>query len=171
MAEVKGKFITLGCHLMSAYPAAQAGANDYLKKETGTEWNGLEQEGWYNTRIFNTVMELYAKSSIAGESAIVTLGRKVYPTIKKTVGIPEHIKTPLDFIHYEAEGFLQNHRGDDVVPRKIIKDVDREVIVHAPAPGYNVRLYEGVFIGILEMCGIKSGKVENIGNSTFAITW
>jgi hypothetical protein len=171
MAEVKGKFITLGCSLMTVYPEAQTKANNYLKKETGRGWNELEQEGWYDTKIFNEVMELYAKSSLTGIKAIVTLGRKVYPTIKKSVGIPDNIKTPLDFIKFEAKGFLLNHKGDDVIPRKIIKSIDKEVIVQAPAPGYNEKLYEGVFLGILEMCGITTGKVENIGKSTFKITW
>ncbi len=171
MADVKGKFITLACSLMSAYPEAQSKANEYLKKLTGRGWTELEQEGWYNTEIFNEVMELYAKSSLSGIKAIVTLGRKVYPTIKKTAGIPENVKTPLDFIKYEAEGFLLNHTGNDVIPRQIMKAVDKEVVIKAPAPNYNEILYEGVYLGILEMCGITTGKVENIGNSTFKITW
>jgi hypothetical protein len=171
MAKVKGKFITLACSLMAAYHDAQTEANEYLKKMTGKGWTELEQEGWYDTKIFNEVMELYAKSSLSGSNAIVTLGRKVYPTIKKTAGIPEHIKTPLDFIKFEAEGFLLNHDGDDVIPRKILKAFDKEVVVQAPAPGYNEKLYEGVFLGILEMCKISTGQVENIGKSTFKITW
>ncbi len=171
MAEVKGKFIMLACSLMGAYPEAQAQANEYLKKVTNKGRTELEEEGWYDTKIFDEVMELYAKASLSGYRAIVTLGRKVYPTIKKTAGIPENIKTPLDFIKFEAEGFLLNHKGSDVIPRKIIKAVDKEVIVQAPAPGYNEILYEGVFLGILEMCGVTTGKVENIGKSTFKITW
>lgn len=171
MAEVKGKFISLACSLMASYPEAQNKANAYLKKETGKGWTELEPEGYYDTKLFNEVMEIYAEASMSGLNAIVTLGRRVYPTIKKSVGIPENIKTPLDFIKYEAEGFLQNHRGNDVVPRKIIKAVDKEVVIQAPAPGYNEKLYEGVYFGILEMCGINTSKVENIGNSTFKITW
>ena len=31
--------------------------------------------------------------------------------------------------------------------------------MEAPAPGYDCRLYEGVYLGILEMIGIRSGKV------------
>jgi hypothetical protein len=41
----------------------------------------------------------------------------------------------------------------------------------AVAPGYNEKLYEGVFLGILEMIGIKTGKVENLGDSVLKITW
>ena len=171
MAKVKGKFISLACSLMSMYPEEQIKADEYLKKETNLGWIELDPEGWYETKIFNEVMELYAKSSLTGSNAIITLGKKVYPTIKRTAGIPDNIKTPSDFIKYEAEGFLLNHQGDDVIPRKILKEADKEIVVQAPAPGYNELLYQGVFLGILEMCGITTGKVENTGNSTFKITW
>jgi hypothetical protein len=77
----------------------------------------------------------------------------------------------LDFIKFEAEGFLSNHQGKDVIPRKFIKAEEGEVVVKAPAPGYNEKLYEGVFLGILKMCGVENGKVVNVGDSTFHITW
>ena len=55
---------------------------------------------------------------------------------------------------------------------------DGHVIVQAPAPGYNSKLYEGVYLGILEMCGVKTGKViqtqsQENGDPTseFDITW
>ncbi|OHE69692.1 MAG: hypothetical protein A2Z99_02255 [Treponema sp. GWB1_62_6] len=171
MAEVKGKFIVLACSLMGAYPKAQEEANQFLKKTANREWTELEQEGWYDTDIFNEIMNLYAKSSISGKTAIVTLGRKVYPTIKKSGGIPAHINTPLQLIKFEADGFLQNHRGNGVVPRTILKAVEKEVRIKAPAPGYSELLYEGVYMGILEMTGLTTGKVENVGDSTFKITW
>lgn len=81
----------------------------------------------------------------------------VYPTIKRTAGLPPSLKTPLDFLKFEAEGLLANHRGADVRPRKFMKAVDREVVVDAPAPDERSKLYEGVFLGILEITGVKTG--------------
>lgn len=178
MADVKGKFITLAGSLMSLYKTQLAEADKIVFTKTGRHWNELEPEGWYDTRLFHFFMEAYAKASLSGEQALVTLGRNIYPTIQRTAGLPPHLKTPLDFIKFEAEGYLANHRGSDVIPRTFIKAVEGEVIVQAPAPGYNSKLYEGVFLGILEMCGVKTGKVvqtksQEKGDSTseFRITW
>ncbi|MBN1591303.1 MAG: hypothetical protein JW888_17455 [Pirellulales bacterium] len=178
MAEVRGKFINLAGGLMSLYPEYLAVADRSLFLRIGKHWNELEPEGWYDTSLFELLMQAYAKASPTGEKALITLGRKVYPTIKKTVGLPDRLKTPLDFIKYEAEGFLANHRGPGVRPRRFIKVVDREVIVEAPAPGYSEKLYLGVFQGLLEMCGVKTGcvvqtKSREQGDSTaeFRITW
>ena len=84
----------------------------------------------------------------------------------------------MDYIIYEGEGFELNHTGDGIQPRKWIQKNDGDVIVQAPAPGYNCRLYEGVFLGILEMQGEMNGNVEQTkcmtrGDETceFHITW
>lgn len=170
MAEVKGKFIKLGIMLMGCYPSAQNKARDFLKSSIGIDETVLDPEGWYDTKLFDEIMTIYASSSLTKEKAIITLGRLVYPEIKKTAGLPPNLKTPLDFIMFEAEGFLANHRGNDVIPRKFVVAVPGRVIVEAPAPGYNPVLYEGVFLGILEMCGVYTGKVERNGD-VFTITW
>jgi hypothetical protein len=103
---------------------------------------------------------------------------KIYPSIKTAGGLPPALNRPLDLIKFEAEGFLAHHRGADVKPRKFIKAVEHDVVVEAPAPGYNSRLYEGVFLGILEMCGVMTGKVEQTrcqekgdNTSEFHIMW
>ncbi len=172
-AEVKGKFITLAGHLMSLFKDGLSTADQELYSKTGRHFNELDPEGWYDTKIFNTFMETYARVSPLKEKAIVNLGRMVYPTIQKTVGLPKELKSPLDFILFEAEGFLDNHRGSDVVPRKFLKKEEKNVVVQAPAPGYNPKLFEGVFYGILEMNGIRNGKVElcDSGTCEFRITW
>ena len=159
MAEVKGKFIVLAARLMSLYVVKLMEADGVLFKKMGRHWNELEPEGWYDTALFDLFIEAYAKASPLGEEAIVAIGKGVYPKIKKTVGLPTHLKTPLDFIKYEAEGFLANHRGADIVPRTFVLVEDRHVVVEARAPGYSAKLYEGVFLGILEMCGVKTGKI------------
>ena len=159
MAEVKGKFITLTGVLMSAYQNALESAEKELVAMTGKGHKELDPEGWYDAKILDMFMTKYAEGSPTGENAIVTLGRLVYPTIKRTVGIPAEITTPLALILWEADGFKLNHRGYDVTPRKFIKKEDGCVIVQAPAPGYNQKLFEGVFLGILEMYGIKNGRV------------
>ncbi|MBI2418116.1 MAG: hypothetical protein HYV28_09495 [Ignavibacteriales bacterium] len=178
MAQVKGKFISLAGALMNHYPTHRAEADKSLFARTGKFWNELEPEEWYDTSIFGLFIEAYAKASPHGENAIVTLGKEVYPTIKASSGLPENLKTPLDFIKFEAEGFMANHRGSDVIPRKFKKLEDKDIIVEAPAPGYNSKLYEGVYLGILEMCNITSGKVTTLRKqedgaptSEFHIKW
>ena len=111
MAEVKGKFIMLAGSLMTLYKDGLAEANKGLMAKTGKTFAELDPEGWYDTSLFNLFMETYARYSVSGDRAIVTLGRNVYPTIKKSAGLPPHLKTPLDFIKFEADGFLANHAG------------------------------------------------------------
>ena len=179
MAQIKGKFIKLTGFLMSLYKDAQQSANSYLQQELGIDFKDIEDEKFYDTKIWSRFMDEYAQVSVTKDKAYVTLGQKVYPTIKKTTGLPDHLKTPLDYILYEAEGFKLNHRGSDVIQRKILQKQDKHIIMEAPAPGYDCRLYEGVFLGILQMIGVSSGKViqtkcqQHKGDSTceFHITW
>ena len=169
MGQVKGKFFKMAGSLMMKHELDKA--NDYLKGMTGATHLDLEDDGWYETSIFDSFLNIPAQMSVNKDYTYVIVGKRVYPTIKKTVGLPAELKTPLDFLKYEAQGFLMNHKGDDVVPRKFIKVDNKEVIVQAKSPGYNNRLFEGVFLGILEMCGINSGKVERQPNDVFKITW
>ena len=178
MAEVKGKFITMTGNLMSSYPRKLEAANAVLLARTGKSWNELDPEGWYDTSLFSLFIEAYAENLPSRDEAIVTLGKKVYPTIKRTVGLPPYLKTPLDFITYEAEGFLANHRGAGVVPREFVRIAEKHVIVRAKAPGYSAKLYEGVYLGILMMCGVAQAKVAQTksterGDATdeFDIRW
>ena len=178
MAKVKGKFITLAGFLMALYPKVREQADAQLFSETGKHWDQLDPEVWYDTKLFNLFMQKYAEGSSTRKKAIVSLGRNVYPTIKKTVGLPPDLDTPLKLLVFEAEGFLANHQGADVKPRKMLKSTEGDMIVQAPAPGYDCMLYEGVFLGILEMTGIADGKVVQTkcierGDPTceFHITW
>ncbi len=173
MADVKGKFITLTGNLMFHYKRQLDEANAILVNTISKGWNELEPEGWYSTALFGLFMDKYAEGSFFGSQAIRMLGEQVYPTIKATSGIPSHIKSIKDFILFEAEGFLLNHRGDDVVARKFLKTEDKHIIVEAPAPGYNQLLYVGVYQGILKMAGINTGIVKYTNPTTheYDIKW
>ena len=176
MAQVKGKFITLSCSLLETKPNAKVAALNAVKTMTGKEFNELDPEGWYDTKIFQAVFQAIEDNSspLLARAAIKLIGQRVYPTIEKTAGLPKTLKTPLDFIKFEAEGFLLNHQGSDVKPRKIIIAEDKNVVIEANSPGYSPVLIEGVFLGILEMCMIKTGKVEykeENGNSIYYIKW
>jgi hypothetical protein len=178
LAEIKGRLITLTGTLMSCHPKQLDQADTLLVAKCGKHWNELDPEGWYDTRSWNSFMDAYAKASVSRDRALVAVGRHIYPAIKQAGGLPPALKTPLDFIKYEAEGFLADHRGDDVKPRKFIKEDDHDVVVEAPAPGYNSRLYEGVLLGILEICGVTTGMVEQTksqengdATSEFHIVW
>jgi hypothetical protein len=176
MAKVKRKFITLSCSLLETKPKAKEEALKKVKSMTGKEFNELDGEGWYDTSVMQAVFQAIEEnsSSLLAKAAIKLIGQKVYPTIEKTAGLPNHLKTPLDFIKFEAEGFLMNHQGTDVQPRKFLKTEDKDIVVIANSPGYSPILIEGVFLGILEMCGIKTGNVqlkEENGNSVYYIKW
>jgi hypothetical protein len=74
-------------------------------------------------------------------------------------------------VRFEADGYSANHKGDDVKPRKIISEKENEIVMYAPAPGYDETLYIGVWLGILELSGITTGKVEELGDHTYKICW
>ena len=70
----------------------------------------------------------------------------------------------------------RNEVGSDTIFQKNIKlkisgEKENEVTMYAPAPGYDENLYIGVWLGILEMIGITSGKVEELGDHTYKIIW
>ncbi len=153
MAEIKGKFITRSCSLLQTKPSVKENVLNVVKKMTGKDFHELEPEGWYNTDIMKEIFESIKKNTtkIIYKSALLLIGKSVYPAIKKSVGLPDDIKTPLDLIKFESKGFIRNHRGPGVIPRKILGEKDGEVIIEAPSPGYDCLLTEGVFLGILEM--------------------
>jgi len=171
MAEIKGKFITLTGVLMSAKPEVLSKSNEQLQNDIGLNHLELDPEDFYDTKYWQLFISNYSNTFADPKKAIIDLGKRVYPTIKRTVGLPDHLKTALDYVKYEAEGFLANHSGDDIIPRNIIEESDNHIIMYAPAPGYDETLYIGVWLGILEMCDIFSGKVEKTGESTYKISW
>ncbi len=171
MAEIKGKFIQLTCMLMQHNPEALKKADEYLEDETGCNHLELDPEEYYDTKHWDKTMRILGEHSDNHKEAVINLGKRVYPTIKRTTGFPDHLKTPLDFVKFEADGYLDNHDGDDVIPRKIISEKDNEIVMYAPAPGYDENLYIGVWLGILEMVGITTGKVEEMGDHTYKISW
>lgn len=180
MADVRGKFITLACDLIKTKPQARQEAMAAVERMTGKNPYDLDPEGWYDTKVIEAVFKAIEENTggIIGWASIKVIGQLVYPTIKATVGLPDHLKTPVDFLKFEADGFLANHRGNGVVPRKFLKVEDRDIIVEAPSPGYNCYLIEGVYDGILQMCMIKKGSVKQIqcvkkGDPTcvYHITW
>lgn len=180
MAENKGKFITLACDLIKSKPQARQAAMDAVRKLTGKDPYELDMEGWYDTGVINAVLSAIEANTtgIMGWASIKVIGQLIYPTIRTTAGFPPHLRTPLDFIRFEAENYLQDHRGSDVIPRRFIKAEDGEVVVAAPSPGYNCTLIEGVYEWILHICGIADGSVKQSqcvkkGDQTcvYHITW
>ncbi|MCP4522236.1 MAG: hypothetical protein GY827_11190 [Cytophagales bacterium] len=176
MAEVKGKFIKLSASLMSLsnHKDALDFCDKVLFEKIGKHWFQLEDEGWYDTKIFNGFIVNFAKASPKGVEAIIEVGKRVFPTVKHSVGLPPTIETPLDLIVFEAEAYAKNHRVDHVLPRTFIKKEDGHVIVQAPAPGYHQKLYDGVFLGILEMFNVTTGNIKLLKGEPhyeYEITW
>ena len=162
MAQVKGKFITMTCALLEHRPDSQAEAQQRVKNLTGKEWNELEPEGWYDTTVLDAVLRAAEVQSgtIIGQAVSREIGHAVYPTIEKTVGLPKSLKTPLDLVQFEGEGYLQNHRGSNIVPRKFTQVEPGHIVVEAVMPGYGCTFIEGVYEGILQMSGAKEYKVR-----------
>ena len=160
MIEVKGKFITLAGSLMSLYPANRDKADAVLFRRTGKHWNELDPEGFYDTDIYKAFLDGYCEGSITGEKALITLGRNYFPTIKKLGGIPDDIDNALDLIIYSTRSFADDHRGPGIKPIRITKAVEGDVVLEIPDCGYDCRLGEGVYLGILSMYGIDDAVVE-----------
>jgi hypothetical protein len=178
MAEIKGKFITLAASLMGIYAKALEEVDQELFKATGKHWNELDPEGWYGIAHYNNFMLAYAKASPTGERAMVTLGKNVYPTIKRTVGFPPGLETPVDYIKFESRGYIENVRGPEVNPRQFLKQERGHVIVQTRMLEQDCLVLEGVYQGILGLAGVQDGKVEQKkcikqGDDTceFHITW
>ncbi|HNF16090.1 MAG TPA: hypothetical protein PK453_20685, partial [Leptospiraceae bacterium] len=81
MAEVKGKFITLSCTLLETKPKAKQEALQKVKEMTGKEFDELDPEGWYDTKVFQAVFSsIEANTSVLlAKAAIKLIGQKVYP--------------------------------------------------------------------------------------------
>jgi predicted hydrocarbon binding protein len=178
MAEVRGNLIQLTGSLMSMYADVQKKADDALFAKTGKHWNQYSINDWVDAKFWDLFMTSYAEGSPSGERAFLTLGRSIYPTIKKAGQIPAEINTVVKMLEFEGEGFKNYHRGSDVKHRKFLKVKEGDVLVEAPSPGYNCKVIEGVFLGIVEMFNIKTGKVAQTkciksGGSTceYHITW
>ena len=161
MADVKGKYISMACTLLETKPQAKEAALQNVKKLTGKEYNDLEPEGWYDVKVLESIFQVIRQQStqITANASIKLIGQKIFPTIQKTVGLPKHLKTPLDFFKFDVESFKNDHRGSDVKERKIIEAKEGKVIMEATSPGYDCTLTEGVYLGILNMCGVKNGEV------------
>lgn len=161
MAEIKGKFVTLAFNFISTKPAAQQAAVVKVQALTGKHPRELEPEAFYDTRVLEAVFAAVKETENETISwiALRVIGREVYYEIKWTVGLPDHLKTPLDFIKFEAEGFLANHRGADVQPRRIISAEEGHVVIQALSPGYDCAFIEGVYEGILRMHKIYDPRV------------
>lgn len=181
MAQVRGKFINMVINYISSRPDIQEKARQGVKNLTGQLPSELEQEGWYDAKVINSVFETIRTNTdnVSADIMIQVAGMEIYYVIKETAELPPGLNTALDWIKFEAEGFLANHKGPDVVPRKFIKAENGHVIVDAPSPGYDCTLIEGCFMGILRMNKQYDGKVKQTkcikknGDSTcqFDIRW
>jgi len=161
---------------MSLYKKQQKEADDQLFKKTGKYFKELDPDGFYDVEIFEAFIQKYTKASYTGEKALLTLGKRIPPHIKKTQGIPPDIDTALKLILFSAKQFAYDHQG--LSPIKIMRAKEGEVHLRLPNIGYNCLMIEGVYLGILNIFGIKTGKIDHKkcikkGNSCceFIITW
>lgn len=162
MAKSKGKFIMMAYGLLELNPEAKREALESIQRLTGQDVSQLSPEGWYDTNVIGSIFQIAEKhyGSIMAWSTIKVMGRRVFPTIAKTIGFPSHLKTPLDWLKWEGHTFLNDHQGRDVVPRNFLITEPGHIVVEALSPGYSCVFVEGVYEGILDMCHIKQYKVR-----------
>jgi hypothetical protein len=178
MPEVRGKFIRLAGSLMSLYPEQREKADEVLFESTEEHWDKLDPSQWFDADIYKVFLDTYCESSLTGEKALITLGKKIFPTKKKRGELPDDIESALDLLLYSTKSFTDDHRGAGIRPVEIIKAIEGEVILDVPDHGYDCRVDEGVYIGILGMFDIENGVVEQVRckkrgdpSCEFHITW
>ncbi|MFT7036690.1 MAG: hypothetical protein ACJA2S_005227 [Cyclobacteriaceae bacterium] len=169
MLYMRGKFIKLIGFLM--LPSEVARVNKYLVSAVGVPSSKLVDEGWYDTQVFSRFMDVCTQDSTMGDRLYYFVGSRIYPTVKKSGGLPPELVTPLDVIKFEDEVWRVNHKGEGIVPRKYFHVKEGDVLLEVITPGYNTDFMRGAFAGILLMFDIKSGKVEYLGDDKFHITW
>lgn len=175
--ETRGKFVTMMCGLLETKPAVRDEAKKFVVAKAGKEPEKLDPEGWYPVELVARIMALLGQHSteIGAKAAIKLLGRKVYPTMKASGGVPPEVKTPLAMLKFEAQGYLLSVRGPNVSPRKFLEEKPNSVLVQADMPpGYLPEFMEGVYLGILEMFNLTNGRVayENRGgHAVYRVTW
>lgn len=144
---------------MAAYPEKRDEVDKVLFQELGRHYNELSPEAWYDAKWIKMFLDKYVAASITGISAMTTFGRKIYPTIRAL--LPAHLKTPLDYLKFESDTYLRECRGPDVKARTILKAVEGEFKVETALPAFHhPKFIEGLYTGILEMCGAKGIKVK-----------
>ena len=181
MGQIRGKFVDMVINYISSRPDIQEKAKQGVLNLTGHHPSQLEPDGWYDAKVLNSVFETIRANTdrISADIMIQVAGMEIYYVLKETADLPPGLDTALDWIKFEADGFLANHKGPDVVPRKFIKAENGHVIVDAPSPGYDCTFIEGCFMGILRMNKQYDGKVTQTkcvkknGDSTcvFDIRW
>jgi uncharacterized protein (TIGR02265 family) len=162
MDKLKGRFINMAGLAMALYTDQRDKADELLKSEIGKSYKDLEPDGWYDLRIFIRFLEAYAAASATGQEAYVTAGRRVFSTAKGAGVLPASLSTPREFLEFEFELYLMSIEGPNIHPRKLLHVSDGEVRIEVRNPPYLAfdKLMEGVFLGAVQMSGVKSAKVE-----------
>jgi hypothetical protein len=162
MDKLRGKFITMAGLSMALYEDERAKADEWLKSKVGKSYIDLDPDGWFDLEIFIKFLEAYATASPTGERAYITTGKQVFFTAKNAGLLPPSLSKPVDFLKFEFNLYLMSLEGPNIHPRKLLQATDGDVRIEVRNPPYLAfdRLMEGVFLGAVEMAGVKNAKVE-----------
>jgi len=173
MVEIQGKFITLAGMLLADKPEVLATINEFIEEETGCTHLELDPNDYYDIEIWIKLLQHYRNSFDDHDQSLVDLGKRFYPTMKRTGDIDIiNSKNPLDYLRDEINKSDEMIKGaNGALQKKIIEENDNEVIMLAPSINTGSFLHIGVWLGLFEMLDIKTGGVEDLGNHKFRIYW
>jgi hypothetical protein len=145
---------------MRIYKTELEKADRQLFRDAGKHWHELEPDGWYDARHYRNFINGYVKASPAKENAMITLGKQIYLTVKQMDGFPPGLKTPIDYLEFEAKTYLEAFQGAEISPRKFIKKYPGYVIIQTKMTEQDCKVVEGVYRGIMRLAGVSRGKIQ-----------
>ena len=158
MKQVKGAFIGLTVSLMTLYKEQQKEADKVIFDRTGKYAHELEPEQWYDVSVLDECLKRYASASVTGKRAIVTMGKRVFPTLRRMGKVPSDLKTVFEALTYIADDFVNTIRGAGTV--KVLKATEGHFILQVPDSAFSCLVHEGVCLGVLESFRAEKGSVK-----------
>ena len=164
VATVTGKVISLVCSRVQGAAEIKEAVNEVVRTSTGDAPDALILDGWYDSTIVERILETVrqGKNPLIAQTNVRLIGVGSANAVRFTSRIGGDLTSPIRILEHEAEMFLKNHKGRDVVPRKFITKEEGLVVVEAPSPGYDCTLLEGVYEGILTICQAEKGSITQI---------
>ncbi len=169
MIEIKGALITLSAMLLATKPDKLKEADEYLESEIGLTHEEMDPNEYYDLKLLEKVFSFY--DNLFDKDINTNLkycGSRGVHTIQRTMGLPENLKTPVDYLRFEAEvSYLGNVKG--VEPREFVEITENHCVIRTKliTPKY---LQFGVWTGFLEIAGVTA-NIQELETDVYKISW